>query len=211
MTLMGINYLNYQENVRSNIARESENSKHNRETETLGRLSFGENVRSNQANEAIKQGSLDENIRSNLANESIKWSTLSETTRSNLANENIKDRQLGETVRSNKAHESISWSQLSEQTRSNQAREAENIRSNLAREVELNRNNVANVKLGEYKTDMAILSDVAPLTSIQHLSTQLNTSDYVSAGVERWGDFGSRILGALGTLSKGGILKQKVG
>lgn len=93
MTTMGLQYLSYQENVRSNIARENENIRHNTTTEGLGTLSFGESVRSNLANESLKLGSLDEEIRSNQAREYENYrSNLAretENNRANLANENF--------------------------------------------------------------------------------------------------------------------------
>jgi len=157
MTIMGLNYLNYQENQR-----------HNLQTEGLGMLGYQESVRTDLANEAIKSGNLDE------------------------------------TIRSDKARETISLLTLGEENRSNRAREKENLRSNLAREIENHRNNVAQVDLAKYKTDMDILSSIAPITALGQ-SSNFGTIDgltRVSLTSEALGNSLLGLLGPLGRLSK---------
>lgn len=106
MTTFGLKYLEYQENARANLARETEN------------------MRSNKANEDIRWFDANEGKRHNIAGET-------ETNRSNVAREQENVRfntgTLRENLRSNQAREF-------ENMRSNMAREAENFRTNVANE-----------------------------------------------------------------------------
>lgn len=88
-----INKESLSENVRHNIATETENSRHNQAVEL-------ETKRSNQAGEQIKRSEISENQRSHRANESISQSKLREESRHNVAVER-------ETNRSNMYDESI--------------------------------------------------------------------------------------------------------
>lgn len=106
MTVMGIQWLSHQENVRSNKMKEG-----------LTFQTLSETIRTNKVNEGIRQGTLDESVRSNKAKESISWSNLAENTRHNVVSENLGFSTLSETQRANQARES-------ENTRSNKASEA---------------------------------------------------------------------------------------
>lgn len=91
MTNDQVNYLNYQEAARHNLASETETSRSNLAQES-------ETRRHNLTSEGITNRSLQETIRTNKANEKIKRNTLKETKRSNKARE-------AETHRSNVVNE----------------------------------------------------------------------------------------------------------
>lgn len=157
MTIMGINYLSFVENKRSNLAREAETTRHNVETENLGTLNFGETVRSNRANEDIRNRSLDE------------------TTRHDLAMDQLGIWNLGETVRANKARET-------ENIRSNVAREVENNRSHVVDEKERERLNTLNLISRVSETAAALkASERAQLNPIEWLALTADSAlDYQS-------------------------------
>lgn len=126
MTQMGVNYLNYLETNRSNLANEglkgqqnAETMRHNFTEEGIGKGEL-----------KVHQGTLDESIRSHKANESIDTSKVSEMVRSNLARE-------------------------AENFRSNQAREEENRRSDIARENENLRHNTISEGNERYKVNIS--------------------------------------------------------
>lgn len=105
MTIMGIQWLAHNENVRSNKMREN-----------ISLQTLGETHRTNVVNEGIKQGSLDESVRANKARESISYAT------------------LDESIRHNKVSENLGFATLNETSRANRTREAENQRTNQANE-----------------------------------------------------------------------------
>lgn len=93
MTNNQINYLNYQENSRSNQAKESETQRHNFVTEQ-------ETAQHNRLSEQVDLGKLAEVHRSNVTAER-------ETQRSNLAREELNRANLRETSRHNLQQEAI--------------------------------------------------------------------------------------------------------
>lgn len=116
-----------QETRRSNLVKERETERSNREKESTNWFSARSLAAHQRADEAIRSesnqigwGNLNEQRRSNAAREA-------ETKRSNLAKE-------AETKRSNLTHEE-------ESHRANVARETEENRSNVSRETETNRSN----------------------------------------------------------------------
>lgn len=125
MTQMGINYLNYLETNRANVA--GEKLKDKTLLETMRHNLVGERHMSRDLE--IKSATLDESVRSNKAREK-------ETKRTNLAHELLGEKNYLETQRSNKAKEYENY-------RSNVAKETELNRSNKAHEIELNRSNIA--------------------------------------------------------------------
>lgn len=121
MTYNQIQYWNLQELIRSNQARERENTRHNLATE-------GETHRSNVVYER-------ETIRHNKQSEAIAWGNLSELTRHNKATES-------ETVRHNMMGELVAIGTLKENIRNNKYQNAlgyvnarENQRHNIQQEV----------------------------------------------------------------------------
>lgn len=144
---------------------------------------------------------LQETSRHNLETEGLGKLSYEEAVRSDLANEGIKSGSLDENIRSNKAREVLSFAQLGEENRSNRAREKENLRSNLTREIEINRNNRDQVDLAKYKTDLGIMSSIAPITALGQ------TKNFgVLDGSTRFGltseSFGNALLGLLGPLGR---------
>lgn len=105
MTANQINYWNLQETKRSNLARETEATRHNKEVEGYNTGSLLETARHNQANEQ-------EASRHNIQSENLSFITASEMARHNKASEGI-DRskvavqqgQLAETVRHNREND----------------------------------------------------------------------------------------------------------
>lgn len=83
MTIMGINWLNYQESVRSHKVNES-----------IGLGQLTESIRTNIANENIRRGTLDESIRHNVVSENVSWAQVAENIRTNKSNEAIRNRQI---------------------------------------------------------------------------------------------------------------------
>lgn len=112
MTNMGVNYANYLETARSNLARETETHRSNVADET-------ERNRSNLAKEA-------ETHRSNVAGENLRGQELQEKVRANKAGEALRSGELSEKVRSAKESESIKRSELGEKQRSNMQNELVN-------------------------------------------------------------------------------------
>lgn len=139
MTHNQINYWNYRETGRHNVATENETNRHNVVTE-------GETKRHNLATEGIDLSKLNETTRHNLATEqemgrhnlesesqgrvklSIDSGTLGEITRHNQATEsltgtdlNIKSGNLNESIRHNTTTENISQQQVDSQRELNTA------------------------------------------------------------------------------------------
>lgn len=104
MTGNQINFMNYLETSRSNLARETETARHNRvgegETSRHNLATETETARSNRANET-------ENKRSHLANEALTSSANAETVRSHKANERLTKSAQKETKRHNKRTEAL--------------------------------------------------------------------------------------------------------
>lgn len=71
MTILGLNWMQYKETARHNLATEAETARSNRENEFVRAGTLTEAVRSNRASEGLKALSLDEQVRSNMANEVI--------------------------------------------------------------------------------------------------------------------------------------------
>lgn len=120
---LALSRLGYEENVRSNLARESETH------------------RANVASEALRQSQID-----------LGYSQLAETSKYHAQSISLGYGQLAETRRTNSAREAISLGELQERQRANVANEAlikardkmnfeETVRSNLAREEETRRHN----------------------------------------------------------------------
>lgn len=126
MTIMGVQYLSHQENVRHNVFTEGETHRTNVVNEGIRKGTLDETIRSNQANEGIRLGTLDEAIRHNVQTENLGFASLGETQRHNLATEGIAQGQLGlgfgqlnETRRSNLAREGLIQQQTDETRRYN--------------------------------------------------------------------------------------------
>lgn len=132
MTKNQVDWINAQENIRSNKAKETETSRANRanefETNRSNLAREKETNRHNVATESLDLSKLNETIRSNKAQEY-------ETNRANVARENENHRhntatesidlgKLNETIRSNQANEFINLAKLQEQQRSNLQNEA---------------------------------------------------------------------------------------
>lgn len=91
-----VQYWQYKENQRHNIAYEKltdfqnrEQQRHNLETESQGRQSLTETVRHNKASESLSLKSLNETIRHNKVGEQVSLANLNETIRHNRATEGI--------------------------------------------------------------------------------------------------------------------------
>lgn len=82
MTRNEIEYQNFVEQRRSNLAKEQETAVHNRETESQGRRGLAETERSNRASES-------ETHRSHVTNERLQFGQLLEQQRSNRENESL--------------------------------------------------------------------------------------------------------------------------
>lgn len=165
MTQVGLNYLNYEETKRNNLAQIAELERANRAKEA-------ETIRHNMAVESKDMQALKETMRSNLAHEY-------ETKRSNVANER-------ERHRANVASEAIGYANLDEAGRHNVAVEQadlERINVSRANVNETKRHNLvdeANRRIeldlrkwdtaGEFIRDASIglknLSDLVPLKSL---------------------------------------------
>lgn len=91
MTQNVVNYLNVQETVRSNKAREGETSRHNKATETQAINELAETATHNRNTENIDISKLQEQHRTNVANEQLKRDANTETARSNRENERLKN------------------------------------------------------------------------------------------------------------------------
>lgn len=140
-----VNYLNYQESVRSHKAQESLSRDANAEVRRHDLSTEAETTRHNRATEYQQARQTDENIRHNLvteketnrANQAREAETYRsnraqelENHRSNMAREYIQAQSLSETIRSNRANESLRAQANAEVARSNRARESISIRSN---------------------------------------------------------------------------------
>lgn len=89
MTANQIAYWNLQETKRSNLAKESETSRHNLATEGKDLATLQETSAHNRATESIAAGQLGEQIRHNVSTETIDISRLNETARHNKASEEL--------------------------------------------------------------------------------------------------------------------------
>lgn len=140
-----VNYLNYQENVRSHKAQESLSKSANEEIKRHDLSTEAETTRHNKATEYQQARQTDESIRHNLVTEHetnrANLAREAETYRSNrvqeqeihranMAREYIQAESLSETVRSNRANEALKAQANAETARSNRARESISSESN---------------------------------------------------------------------------------
>lgn len=140
-----VNYLNYQESVRSHKAQESLSRSANEETKRHDLSNEAETRRHNMATEYQQARQTDEGIRHNLVTErETNRANLAreaetyrsnraqeqETQRANMAREYIQAESLNETVRSNRANEALKAQSNAEIARSNKARESISAESN---------------------------------------------------------------------------------
>lgn len=140
-----VNYLNYQESVRSHKAQESLSKSANEEIKRHDLSTEAETTRHNKATEYQQARQTDESIRHNLVSEKeTNRANLAreaetyrsnrvreqETQRSNMAREYIQTESLNETIRSNKANETLKAQANAEVARSNRAREYISAESN---------------------------------------------------------------------------------
>lgn len=191
MTMMGLEYLKYKEDVRSNIARESENVRHNTQTETLDRLGLGETVRANQAKESIGWGNLDELVRSNQMRESQNAQSIAENVRHNKAFE-------FETNRSNRARETIGLDQLSESVRHNL--QTENMQEfELAQLVNYQ---TSSITKDYWKAALDNLSKTAPSYAAITAEHKLNQLSGISGATDKITQGGAAAESWFNTLSK---------
>jgi X-X-X-Leu-X-X-Gly heptad repeat protein len=95
MTTLGLSYLNYAEQKRSNLAKEAEQHRANIENEERNRSALLEEIRSHQKNEDIKLQELGEKVRSDKATESLRGQELGETKRSHQVSEGQKAAEIG--------------------------------------------------------------------------------------------------------------------
>lgn len=156
MTQMGLNYLNYVETNRSNLANEGLKSQQN--SETRRHNVAGEGVALSQLD--INRGSLDESIRSNKAREA-------ENNRSNLARES-------ENYRTDVANEGIKQGNLNESVRAHQLEERETARHNITAENnERYKTNLANSSqyLAELKAGQALGEEEPAIVGSHALGT----------------------------------------
>lgn len=140
-----VNYLNYQESVRSHKAQEALSKSANEEVKRHDLSSEAETTRHNRATEYQQARQTDENIRHNLVTEKetnranlareaetyrSNRAQEQENQRSNMAREYIQAEALNETIRSNKANEVLKVQANAETARSNRARESISAESN---------------------------------------------------------------------------------
>lgn len=140
-----VNYLNYQESVRSHKAQESLSRSANEEVKRHDLSSEAETTRHNKATEYQQARQTDESIRHNLVTErETNRSNLAreaetyrsnrareqEAQRSNMAREYLQAESINETIRSNKANEALKAQSNAETARSNRAREQISATSN---------------------------------------------------------------------------------
>lgn len=140
-----VNYLNYQESVRSHKAQESLSRDANVEVKRHNLYSEAETTRHNKATEYQQARQTSENIRHNLVTETetnranlareaetyrSNRAQEQETHRSNVAREYIQAGTLNETIRSNRANEALRAQANAEVARSNRARESISAESN---------------------------------------------------------------------------------
>lgn len=140
-----VNYLNYQESVRSHKAQESLSKSANEEVKRHNLSNEAEIMRHNRATEYQQARQTDESIRHNLVTETetnranlareaetyrSNRAQEQETQRSNMAREYIQAETLNETARSNRANEALKAQANAEIARSNRARESISVDSN---------------------------------------------------------------------------------
>lgn len=140
-----VNYLNYQESVRSHKAQESLSRSANEEVKRHDLSTEAETTRHNKATEYQQARQTDESIRHNLVTErETNRANLAreaetyrsnrvreqETQRSNMAREYLQAESISETIRSNRANESLKAQSNAETVRSNRAREQLSAKSN---------------------------------------------------------------------------------
>lgn len=140
-----VNYLNYQESVRSHKAQESLSRSANEEVKRHDLSTEAETTRHNRATEYQQARQTDEGIRHNLVTErETNRANLvreaetyrsnrvreQETQRSNMAREYLQAESINETIRSNRANESLKAQSNAETARSNRAREQLSAESN---------------------------------------------------------------------------------
>lgn len=73
-----VDYLNYKETARSNVARENETNRHNVVGEQLSSKQLDETIRHNVESEGVSKADLAERNRHNRVEESQGWSNLSQ-------------------------------------------------------------------------------------------------------------------------------------
>lgn len=180
-----VNYLNYQESVRSHKAQESLSRDANAEVKRHDLSSEAETTRHNQATEYQQARQTDENIRhnliteketnrANLAREAETYRSNrvheQETQRSNMAREYIQAQSLSETVRSNRANEALKAQANNEVARSNRARESISRTSNYINAA----HNRAMEEIGFTQAQIAKINSETQRLSVQVQKAALN-------------------------------------
>lgn len=158
MTQMGLNYLNYVESNRTNLANEG-----------IKRGTLSETIRHNVVSEGQTTRSIDEQVRHNKVGEDISYGNLKEAVRHNKVGENISQGQLSELTRHNKVGEGISQGQLDAQIWKNkkdvELRQVDQFLTKAGQKIEsqklteLNRSNVQREQNDRYATSMKYMPE----------------------------------------------------
>lgn len=114
---MGLDYLSYREDMRSNQARESENTRHNQTAEGLELTSIGETIRNNQFRNSLDTQVFGETVRNNKVRNNLETRGLEETIWKNRADNVIRTADVNETILSDRNTEAIRQGELNEKQR----------------------------------------------------------------------------------------------
>lgn len=117
MTILGLQWLSYGETVRSNQAREKENTRHNIKSEDLSSMDIQENIRNNKFRNSLDATALGETVRNNKFRNAMEAGNLAEFTRNNMKISDIRTSELGEEILSNRNSEALKAKDLAERQR----------------------------------------------------------------------------------------------